>query len=173
MHVEDCFFLGTITKKHGTSGGLVLKLDTDRPENYYNLESALLNIDGELIPFFVADCTVIKTDQLRLFFEEISPRETDRLLGVDVFLPLSKLPKLTNKSFYYHEVINFGAIDAEKGHFGVITQVIDRPEQPIFEIENGQKSIYIPAIDLFIERIDRTEKVIYFNCPEGLIDLYL
>jgi 16S rRNA processing protein RimM len=173
MRLEDCFFLGTITKKHGTNGGLVLKLDTDRPENYYNLESALLNIDGELIPFFISDCTVIKTDQLRLFFEEISPRETDRLLGIEVFLPLDKLPKLSGKNFYYHEVINFKAIDAAKGHFGEIVQVIDRPEQPIFEIAQGEKLIYIPAIDLFIESIDRTEKVIYLNCPEGLIDLYL
>ena len=34
MRKEDCYFLGRITRKHGLSGNVILKLDTDQPDFY-------------------------------------------------------------------------------------------------------------------------------------------
>ncbi|MGA9588941.1 MAG: 16S rRNA processing protein RimM, partial [Salegentibacter sp.] len=42
-----------------------------------------------------------------------------------------------------------------------------------FEIKNGDKQILIPMNDEFIQKIDKTNKTIYLNTPEGLVDLYL
>lgn len=173
MRLEDCFFLGTLTKKHGTQGALVLKLDTDKPESYHNLESALLLLNGELIPFFIKTCTPLKPELLRIELEDISFGEAEKLIGTEVYLPLSRLPQLTGKNFYYHEVQGFTAVDHLHGSIGIIEEVIDRPEQPLFLIKNKEKEIFIPAVDDFINQIDRKENVVYFQCPEGLIDIYL
>jgi 16S rRNA processing protein RimM len=173
MRLEDCFFLGSITRKHGKDGGLVIHLETDQPENYYKMESVLLDNHGELVPFFIEELTVLKSNQLRVFFEDFSTRETHTLIGKDLYLPLSMLPKLSGKKFYYHEIEGFTANDIDKGNFGIIKYVIEREPQPLIVVEKGDKEIYIPAIDEFIERIDRAEKVMYFQCPEGLLDLYL
>jgi 16S rRNA processing protein RimM len=35
------------------------------------------------------------------------------------------------------------------------------------------KEILIPVVDEFIYEVNRKEKYIVLNCPEGLIDLYL
>jgi 16S rRNA processing protein RimM len=43
----------------------------------------------------------------------------------------------------------------------------------MFEIENGDVEIFIPMIDDFIKKIDRDNKQIHVETPEGLIDLYL
>lgn len=83
------------------------------------------------------------------------------------------LPKLGGKNFYFHEIEGFRAVDAAKGDFGIIKFVIDREPQPLVVVEKDKNEIYVPAIDEFIERIDRAEKVMYFQCPEGLLDLYL
>lgn len=173
MRIEDCFFLGTITRKHGKDGGLVVKLETDQPQNYYNLESVLLDISGELVPFFLAETTVLKADQIRVFFDDFSPRETHTLIGKELYLPLSRLPQLTGKKFYYHEVEGFMAHDEVAGEIGMISHIIDRQPQPIAVVERDGKEIYIPAIDEFILSIDRAKKVMYFRCPEGLLDLFL
>lgn len=173
MRIEDCFFLGTITRKHGKDGGLVIHLETDQPENYYKMESVLLENNGELVPFFIEELTVLKADQMRVFFEDFSPRETHTLIGKDLYLPLSMLPKLSGKKFYYHEIEGFKAVDSIAGEIGIIKFIIDREPQPLVVVEKNEKEIYIPAIDEFIERIDRAEKVMYFQCPDGLLDLYL
>lgn len=173
MRIEDCFYVGVITRKHGKDGGLVLKLESDQPENYYKMESVLLDNNGELVPFFIEEITVLKTDQVRVFFEDFSPRETHTLIGKELYLPLAMLPKLEGKKFYYHEIEGFKAVDAERGDIGTIKFVIERDPQPLVVVEQNEKEIYIPAIDEFIERIDRAEKVMYFQCPEGLLDLYL
>lgn len=173
MRLEDCFFLGSITRKHGTNGGLVLKLETDQPENYHHLESVLLLIEDELVPFFLNDVAILKPDTLRVFFEEVSPRESQDYLGVEAYLPLTILPKLSGKQFYFHEIEGFEAHDSEKGPIGQISHVMERPEQPLIVVSFGDKDIYIPAVDEIIVKIDREQKVMYFQCPTGLIDLYL
>ena len=53
MRKEDCYLLGKITRKHGLSGNIILKLDTDQPEFYKNLESIFVEINGLLVPFFI------------------------------------------------------------------------------------------------------------------------
>ncbi len=173
MRKEDCFLLGTITRKHGYAGGLLVKLDTDQPENYYKMESVLLDMGTELVPFFISKSEVHKADQIRVEFEGIKSAEANALLGRELYLPLSFLPKLEGKQFYFHEIEEFTAIDEEKGEIGKIAYVIDRQAQPIILVKNGEKEILIPATNDIISRIDRAEKVMYFQCPEGLLDLYL
>ena len=173
MRKEDCFFLGTITRKHGLEGGLLVKLDTDQPENYYKMESVLLDISGELVPFFISTIEVHKPDQLRLVFEGFKSAESAQLIGKELYLPLTFLPKLAGKKFYYHEIEGFKAIDEIKGELGRIAYVMDRSSQPLIVVESNNKEIFIPATDDIIARIDRAKKVMYFHCPEGLLDLYL
>ena len=52
MRKEHCFYLGSIVKKHSFRGEVVIKLDTDDPELYRNMESVFVDLGGNLIPFF-------------------------------------------------------------------------------------------------------------------------
>ena len=66
MQKEDCYFLGKITRKHGLSGNLILKLDTDQPEIYKKLESIFVEINGLLVPFFIEKIIWSKQDSLNI-----------------------------------------------------------------------------------------------------------
>ena len=35
------------------------------------------------------------------------------------------------------------------------------------------KEVILPLVEDFVQRIDEKEKKLYYNAPEGLIDLYL
>lgn len=174
MHKDDCFYLGKIAKKFSFKGEVLAYLDTDEPELYENLESVFVESNGHLIPFFIVDAYLHKNDFLRIKFEDIdSEEEADRILGSELYLPLEMLPKLEGDQFYFHEVIGFQVEDLNRGSIGILTAINDSASQALFIIDNNGIEILVPMIDDFIHQVDRTNKKLILNTPEGLIDLYL
>lgn len=174
MKIEDCFYLGKIVRKYSFNGELLIKLDTDQPELYENLEAVFINYRNTFMPFFIESSQFHKSDLLRVQFEDVTTEaEADSLLKSDVYLPLEFLPKLEGNKFYFHEVIGFSMDDVNYGHVGTIISINDSTAQALFEVEKDGKEILIPLNDAFIVKVDRTKKTILVNTPEGLIDLYL
>lgn len=174
MRKKDCFYLGKIAKKYSFKGEVLVYLDTDEPELYTELESMFVEINGHLVPFFIEKSSIHREKFLRTQFEDMdSEEDADTIVGKDVYLPLTMLPKLEGNKFYYHEVVGFDAIDQRLGNFGTILRISDNGVQALFEVQKDDAVILIPLIDEFIIEVNRKNKSILFNTPEGLIDLYL
>ena len=150
MEIKDCFQLGKITKPFGYKGEVVFFLDVDEPMDYAEMDSVFIEIGGKLLPYFIESIN-IKGNKAVVRFEDLSAEESTKLIGKNLFLPLSILPKLTGKKFYFHEIINFAVVDAKKGNIGNIASVIDYPAQPLFQIMNGTTEILIPILDQIID----------------------
>lgn len=174
MKVEDCFYLGKIVRKYSFKGELLVKLDTDQPDIYDNLDAVFVLLRNNLIPFFIESSQLHKSDLLRIKFEDVDTEEdADTLLKSELYLPLEVLPKLEGNKFYFHEVIGFTVKDVNFGELGIITAVNDSTAQALFEIDRDGVEILIPMNDEFIKELDRDNKTILVETPEGLIDLYL
>ncbi len=172
MQKEDCFYLGKIVKKYSFKGEVILKLDTDQPELYQNMDTVFLDFKNKLIPFFIEKSLLQKGNQLRVQFEDMySEADADTILKTDVYLPSSILPKLTGNKFYYHEVIGFTLEDVNFGIVGEITSINDSTAQALFVIEKDDTEILVPMIDDFIQKIDRKNKKVIVETPEGLIEM--
>jgi len=174
MRKEDCFYLGKIVSKYSFKGEVLVKLDTDEPEVYENMESVFVSLRNNLIPFFIKSCRLHKSALLRIDFEEINDEvSADGLMGSELFLPLELLPKLTGNKFYFHEVIGFAMHDSVHGDIGIINGVNDTTSQALFEVEKEGKELLIPINDEIINKVDRESRVIHVRTPEGLVELYL
>ena len=174
MQKEDCFYLGKIVKKYSFKGELLVKLDTDDPSIYTKMESVFIDKNKSLIPFFIERSSLHKSTLLRVKFEDIdSEEDADKLLKSELYLPLEFLPQLTGNKFYYHEIFGFEAEDLSFGLIGIIKGVNDTTNQAILEIDRNGSEILIPLIDDFIKSVDREQKKIILEVPEGLIDIYL
>ncbi len=174
MTKEDCFNLGHISKTFGFQGEVIAFFDVDNPEEYNDLDAVLIEQGSELLPLAILRTQNMGKGKFRVKFEGIeSLRDAERMVKTELYLPLNLLPKLSGKKFYFHEVIGFKAIDENLGELGTITDVKDYSNNPIISVDHKGKEVLIPAIDAFIDRIDRTEKSMYFNCPQGLLDIYL
>jgi 16S rRNA processing protein RimM len=135
-----------------------------------------LNInDTSLIPFFISSAQVLNNGTIKLKIDDVNDvAQAELLVGKELYLPLTKLPKLTGNKFYYHEVVGFKVVDAIKGEIGKIFNVLELPQQAVLEIKNAQeKEILIPITDQIIKTVNRAEKTIEIDAPEGLIDIYL
>ncbi|WP_194766846.1 ribosome maturation factor RimM [Tamlana sp. I1] len=174
MTKEDCFYLGKIVKKYSFKGEVLAKLDTDQPEIYENLDAIFLDLRTNLIPFFVESSQLHKSELLRIKFEDVdSEADADAIMKSDLYLPLDLLPKLEGNKFYFHEVIGFTIEDINFGTVGTIKAINDSTAQALFEIDRDGVEILIPMNDEFIVKVDRSNKTILVETPEGLIDLYL
>lgn len=174
MKKEDCFYLGKIVKKYSFKGEVLAKLDTDQPELYENLDAIFLELRNNLIPFFVEHSQLHKSELLRLKFEDVDTEvDADAIMKCGLFLPLHLLPKLEGNKFYFHEVIGFTVRDKNFGDVGTIKAINDTTAQSLFEIDRNGTEILIPMNDEFIITVDRDNKTILVETPEGLIDLYL
>ena len=174
MKKEDCFYLGKIVTKYSFKGELLIKLDTDQPDLYENLDAMFIEVRNTLIPFFIESSQLHKSDLLRVRFEDVTNEaDADALIKSDVYLPLEFLPKLEGNKFYFHEVIGFTMEDKNFGKVGTIVSINDSTAQSLFVVENNDNEILIPMNDEFILKVDRKTKTILVNTPDGLIDLYL
>lgn len=173
MKVDDCFELGIITKIHSFKGEVILFLDTDLPENYYNIEHLFLEINRQLVPFFIESKKVQKAQSLRIKFEGVNT-EGDALsiTNKKVFLPLTALPELNDDQFYYHEIIDFNITNSNNETVGNIIEVIDNSANRLVSVRINDKEALIPFNDNHILKIDKPNKTIQLDIPEGLLELY-
>jgi 16S rRNA processing protein RimM len=173
MEKESCFYLGTIVAKYSFKGELLVKTDSDNINSYTTLKNIFIEIENRLVPYFLQKCLVHKSSLLRIKLDDISDDKTSSgLLKRKIYLPLKFLPSLKGNKFYYHEVIGFDIIDKEIGKVGAIVRINDQTSQHLFEIENKKKRIFIPIHDDLLDKIDRKNKIIYVNLPDGLVDLF-
>jgi len=174
MQKKDCFYLGKIVKKYSFKGEVLVKLDTDEPELYDQLDALFIDLRNSLVPFFIESSQLHKSELLRIKFEEVdSEEDADSIIKCDVYLPLKFLPKLEDDKFYFHEVIGYTVEDVNFGNVGIIKAINDSTAQSLFEIDRDGIEILIPMNDAFIKKVDKKKKLIIVETPEGLIDLYI
>lgn len=173
MNQEECFQLGTFTRKVGNDGRLLLSLETDQPEQYNKTESVFVELNKRLVPFFVSSFRVLPGNVAHLKLEDVdSTEQAELLLGADVFLPLTMLPLLSGTKFYYHEVIGFTIRDLTSGQSaGVISEIIENGPNDLFVTEIDGHQNYIPIAGDWIKDLDRDSKTITMQLPEGLLGL--
>jgi 16S rRNA processing protein RimM len=173
MNKEECFNLGYISKTVGNKGELLLIFDVDDVKAYRKLETVFVEINKQLVPFFITSVE-LRGNGAKVSFEGIDNTDkAEELTRTSLYLPLIFLPPLKGKKFYFHEVHGFSVIDKTYGNIGIIESILDYPTQALFQIKKEGTEILIPVKDDFIISIDRVAKVIQINAPEGLIDIYL
>lgn len=171
---EDTFHLGKVTKLYSFKGEVILYLDVDDPSKYSGLDSVLIDENGTLVPYFIERSTPSSAGRIRVKFEDVDSEEAARrIVGKDLRLPLSMLPPSGKNDFYRHEVIGFVVHDKDHGEVGPIDHIIESPGNPLFSIKVDYNEVLIPFNDDIISKVDKKKRIVYVDCPEGLLDMYL
>lgn len=170
---KDYFYLGKIIKVHGYEGKLSVYFDTDKPQEYSDLELVHINIVGSLVPFFIEEISLLNNKAVVRFMDIDNLEKAEQLISKEMYLPLSMLPELTGNKFYYHEVPGMIVIDENFGELGPISSVLEYPNTAVLQVFYNEKEVLIPISDSIITKVDREENKIIVCSPEGLLDIYI
>jgi 16S rRNA processing protein RimM len=172
MRKEDCFLVGWIVRKHGFRGDVIIKLDTDKPEDYENMESIFLLQGEDLVPFLIQRSSFTTNGFMKVHFEDVDDEyEADRIMKSELYLPLEFLPELEDHQYYYHEIVGYDVIDAKQGNVGKVKEVDDSSAQTLLIVTDGERDIFIP-LDHMVTNVDKKKRIVDIETPEGLLDLY-
>ena len=174
MKKSDCYHLGYVAKLHGFKGEVSLFLDVTDPDRYAELDAFYVDVNNQLVPFFVKSIKLKNKGFAAVKLEGVETEEKARtLLRRSVYLNKELLVELDDLHFYDHEVINFAVVDKNHGPIGKIQDVIDLAANPLLQVTEGKREILIPLLPGLVQKVDRKGKILHIEAPEGLICLYL
>ena len=165
---EDCSKIGFFAKPHGVAGNIILRLNGNFADEIEPGEHLFVEFGGTLVPFFI---------------EEITPQANRAIVKLEFVNSEPEASKLSSQSvFYYIKAGDFNPNNASiyesffindknSGKQGEILEYIPDNSNPLFKTTFDGVEYLIPVSSDFILDIDRENKIIHMNLPEGLLDI--
>lgn len=167
---EEVFKIGVINKPHGVKGEVSFSFNDDIFDRVDDCDYLILMMDGILVPFFWEEYR-FKSDNVALVkFEGIDTAERARMFtNVEVYFPkkyMDEQEEITSWNFF----VGFQVNDVRHGALGEIVDVDDATMNVLFVIEKEGEELLLPAHEEFILDLDKKNRVLTVEIPEGLLD---
>ena len=168
-----------VLRPHGRRGEVAAEILTDFPERLKTLKSATL-WDGRNAPKRVAirSCWLSQSRGGQAIFhfegsESIS--DAEKLVGLEVQIPLSERVKLPAGSYYVTDLIGCEVREKGGAKIGEVRDVQFTGENvagtPILVVDSPRGEVLIPLAEEICVRVDTSARVIEVVLPDGLRDL--
>ncbi len=164
--------IGYFKRMHGLKGALVLKLI----DKVFFLGAAgdalFIEQQGTSVPYFIESIGgahpewIVKLNQVQL-------AEAEKLVAAKVSAMPDRFTFEASFSSEYAYLVGFQFIDATSQKKGIVKDIEDMTHQTILYIEMDKKEILVPIHQDWIVSINKDLKEMVYNCPLGLLDVYL
>lgn len=166
---EEVYKIGVLNKPHGIHGELQFSFNDDIFDKV-ELDYLICLIDGIFVPFFIEEYRFRAENSALIKFEGIDTAEhARRFTNVEVYFPIKYVQNDEDISLSF--LVGFSVIYNGGVFLGKISDIDDSTINTLFVVEKGDKTMLIPAQDEFVRDIDRENKTITLELPEGLIEL--
>ena len=173
MKLEECFYIGYITKTKGLKGEVQLFFEYEEPEKL-SLNSIFAEINGKLIPYFVSKYKLNNNQTGYFYFDDVDTIEkAEKLVRKKIYLPLNLKPLRDEDEFLITDLKGFKVHDRHFGELGEIIEIHEYPQQFVAVVPYKSCEVLFPLNDDLIEEIDEDNRTLKVNLPEGLVDLYV
>ena len=171
MKLADAYKIGFILKPHGLKGGVTISLDNDIGIDASMLKSVFIEMQGDLVPFFIESISVNGTKAFVKFEEIDSIEQAEDISKKILMLPKSERPKSGRGEFYEDEIIGFHVSDETLGALGSIEDIVTAGPNKLLLLDHAGREVLIPINSPFIISINKSKKKIVVNLPEGFLDI--
>lgn len=171
--MENLVAIGYTKKPHGLKGELKVQIEELYLDDFLEAETIFLDLRGKKLPFFIE--SVREGNEILLKLEDVDSKEAaDGLSSKEVFLRESDIIPLDEREMEpddFTQFMGYQIKDTELGLIGEIEDVIEYPQQMMAALTYQDREILIPMNAAFIKEIQKENKIIIMELPEGLLEL--
>jgi 16S rRNA processing protein RimM len=169
---ETLYFLGTLVKTRGIEGEYIMALNNLRSEDLPEIESVFIEINGLLVPFFIAHLIDAGESSILIKFDDIdSKAKAKEFIGCNIYIPADKVNFSDDLYSDSRDLIGYEISDMKHGYIGKITDILDIRDNPLFKVRAENNEYMIPANKNIIKEINHNKKVIITDIPDGLLNI--
>lgn len=170
--MNQYFKIGKLAATFGVDGQLVLEHNLGKKTSLKGLETIFVEEKKDsFLPYFITSTKIKNEKEIYISFEGIRSKENARtLIKKEVWMSGEDFTKFAANaapiSFLGFMIIN------DKKELGEVVEVIEQPHQVLCSIIVGGKDVLIPIHENSLEKVDKKNKKIFVNLPDGLLDIY-
>jgi 16S rRNA processing protein RimM len=166
------FKIGKIVATFGLKGELVLVHSLGKKTALKGLAVIFLEEGKDnFLPHFIQSTSAKNESEIFIKLEAIDSKEAaKKLTAKTAWLPEEDFKKFVAKSSPV-SLLGFTMIN-EKDDLGEIIEVIEQPHQLLCAILVDGKEALIPIHEQSLKKIDKKNKKVYVELPDGLLDIY-
>ena len=97
-------------------------------------------------------------------------KEAEDIIFKNVFIDSKSYKPIEGKSFFYNELVSYSVYSKSK-KVGIIDSINSELPQPVFEVLIKSNKVMIPIHEDLIDKIDKKNKIIHVDIPDGLIEI--
>ena len=163
--------IGTIVSKHGYKGFVKITTSSFNFDKLPYVKHLFIDINNCFIPFRIDKIKSFSDNLLILKLSEVNnENEAEEIIFKNIFIDSKSYEPIEGKSFFYNELINFSVYSKSK-KVGVIDNINTKLPQPVFEVLIKSNKVMIPIHEDLIDKIDKKNKIIHMDIPDGLIEI--
>jgi 16S rRNA processing protein RimM len=171
--MNQYFKIGKLAASTGLKGEIILQHHFGKKTSLKGLEAIFLEEKKDsFIPYFI-QATQIKSDtEVVIKLEGIDTMEIARKLTPKlVWVTEEDFNKYAGKSSAI-SLLGFTIVHQDE-IIGTISEVIEQPHQILCSVMINSKEALIPIHDANLLKLDKKNKKVYVDIPDGLLDIYV
>ena len=170
--MSQYFKIGKFVASHGLNGDLVLQHSLGKKTGLKDVKALFIEEQpGNFMPYFIEKAIAKTNDETWIKIEGIDTKESARkLTPKEIWLLESDFNQHTASSSPI-AFLGYSMIDGETD-LGEIIEVIEQPHQILCTILYNGNEALIPVHEASLIKIDKKNRKVYVDIPEGLLDIY-
>ena len=164
--------IGKLVAVFGLQGEMVLQHRLGKKTGFKGLKAIFLEEKkGEMLPWFIQDIRPKGAEDVYVKLEGIDTKEAARkLVQKEVWLPEAEIQQFADKSAPI-SLVGYHLWEADQD-LGEILEVIEQPHQVLCRIDLEGKEALIPIHEETLRKVDKKNRKVFVELPDGLLDVY-
>ena len=164
--------IGKLVASYGLKGEIILQHSLGKKSSLKGLEVLFVEQKkDELLPYFIESARIKSDSEIYLKLEGVNTKEsTFPLLQKKVWLTETEFSKFASKSSPI-SLLGFHIVN-DGDDLGEILEVIEMPHQLLGRISIAGKDALIPLHEETILKVDKKNRQVHVQLPDGLLDVF-